>query len=94
LRTHHSIPSLASVIGTNEAKLKKLFHQRTGMGLFITFGPFHYLANLKFQQTKQLNTRSRLHVTSPATKEYSKVLLFFIEAFIKRFGISPGQYQN
>ncbi|MEP7257953.1 MAG: AraC family transcriptional regulator [Flavitalea sp.] len=85
---HHTNVEIARIVGMNECKLKMLFRENTGMGMF------EYLLSLRLQKAKEL-----LYDTNMSMKEIYTIagytrLTNFITGFRKHFSITPGEIRR
>ena len=78
-----SVAELAQRVGTNQCKLKKLFHH------FFANTPYGLLADFRMQLAYQLLQTQQHHVSVVADKVGFAHASNFTTAFIKRFGLSP-----
>ena len=78
-----SVAELAQRVGTNQCKLKKLFHH------FFANTPYGLLAEFRMQMAYQLLETQQHHVGVIADKVGFAHASNFTTAFIKHFGLSP-----
>ena len=85
---HYTNVEIARIVGMNECKLKMLFREHTGMGMF------EYLLSLRLHKAKEL-----LYDTDMSMKEIYTIagytrLTNFITGFRKHFSITPGEIRR
>jgi AraC-like DNA-binding protein len=85
---HYTNVEIAKMVGMNECKLKMLFREHTGMGMF------EYLLSLRLHKAKEL-----LYDTDMSMKEIYTIagytrLTNFITGFRKHFSITPGEIRR
>ncbi|MGZ3973696.1 MAG: helix-turn-helix domain-containing protein [Flavisolibacter sp.] len=88
LSTHYTIPELADKAKMSEFRLKAAFKKVTGMGMF------ERLKEARLQRACRLLTETDEQVTIIFEKVGYESITGFIDAFKKRFGISPTKYRK
>ena len=88
LSVHYTIPELARMINMGQFKLKAAFKQVTGMGMF------ECLKEARLQKSRKLLLETDMLVKHIYAEAGYESITVFIDAFRKRFGISPTEYRK
>lgn len=88
LTKHFTIEELAREVGTNERKLKIGFRQEFGVG------PYEMLSKKRIQAATALLQGTNLPVKEIARRTGYRHPSSFVEAFRKRFLVSPARWRR